>query len=119
MAASVPEISPSTYPPFAPRLMGGFAPALVQLRASWCASIGPSPNPDCASGRMRWSSPPGHAASVAEEAAQSSVPVMIFARSRQMLANSFEVLRWLREQGANCLVITEDQCAAIRNDGGY
>jgi hypothetical protein len=56
---------------------------------------------------------------VAEEAAQSSVPVMIFARSRQMLANSFEVLRWLREQGANCLVITEDQCAAIRNDGGY
>jgi hypothetical protein len=34
------------------------------------------------------------------------VPLMVFARSRQMLANSLEVLSWLREQGAHCLVVS-------------
>jgi hypothetical protein len=44
------------------------------------------------------------------------VPLMVFARSRQMLANSLEVLSWLREQGANCLVVSENECNAIGND---
>jgi hypothetical protein len=43
------------------------------------------------------------------------VPLMVFARSRQMLASSLEVLSWLRGQGANCLVVSENECNAIGN----
>ena len=44
------------------------------------------------------------------------VPLMVFARSRQMLANSLEVLSWLREQGAHCLLVIKNECGAIVND---
>ena len=42
---------------------------------------------------------------------ERGVPVMVFAPSGPMLADSLEVLSWLAEKGADCVVISEDERA--------
>jgi glutamine---fructose-6-phosphate transaminase (isomerizing) len=42
---------------------------------------------------------------------ERGAPVMVYAPSGPMLADSLEVLSWLGEQGADCVVISEDERA--------